>query len=111
MASVFDRIARRKAYPVEMNGGTIFVCEPTFKQVKRVQKLEGDAATGMALACCIVNEDGSEVFAQAEGEDDAAFAVRVLDEASVLTPSELKTIQEAIFRLISPANQDELTKN
>lgn len=111
MASVFDRIANRKAFPVEMNGGTIYVCEPTFKQVKQVQKLDGDQATGLALACCVVNADCSPVFTREAGETDEALAERVLEEASVLTPSEMQTINAAIFKLISPAKQDELTKN
>lgn len=111
MASVFDRIARRKAYPVELNGGTLFVCEPTLGQVKQVQKLDGEQATGLALAFCVVNEDGSPVFTQGCEEGNEQFADRVLKDASVLTPSEMTAISNAIFKLISPAKPDELTKN
>ena len=81
MASIFDRISKRAAFPVEINGETIHVCEPTWDEIDRFKAFAGGVELGHALtlALCLVNPDGSKAFPAAEGENDEALAKRVWD--------------------------------
>lgn len=116
MASLFDRVAKRTAYPVRIGDGVIHVCEPTYALIDRVKAMKPsdngeDLRTGLTLALCVVNEDGSQAFPANDGETDEQLAKRVSNEAKVLTPSAIRQISDAITRLLNPVNGDELTKN
>ena len=117
MASVFERIDTRAAFPVDINGQVIHVCEPTFGEIDRIgamapkDKNGFDGRTGLTLALCIVTADGSKAFPAAESESDESLARRVTEETKRLTPSALRAITDAIHKLIAPVDSVELAKN
>lgn len=115
MASLFDRVANRSAYPVEINGATVHVREPSYDiidRVKGMQAVDGeDLRTALTLALCVVNDDGSPAFPKVDGETDQQLAKRVAIEAKVLTPSDMRKIHDAISKLLKLAEPDELVKN
>ena len=113
MASIFDRISKRSAFPVTINGETIHVCEPTWDEIDRFAKFTGGVELGHALTLgiCLVNPDGSKAFEPMDGEDDMAFAQRVRDAAGNIQPSTIKAIEDAIAKLTKPVDQGEIAKN
>lgn len=115
MANHFERVAKRAAYPVEINGGTLYVKEPSYDEidlVKAMTPVDGkDLRTGLTLALCVVNEDGSQAYSRQDGETDEQLASRVLADAKILGPSAIRKISDAIERLLKPAEPDELIKN
>lgn len=109
--SIFSVIAKRQAYPIEINGGTIHVCEPTFSEIDRVRNLTGEQTTGLSLALCCVDANGEKLFPKQDGETDAALADRVLVEAADLTVSTVQAIMAAIQKLTKPASVEKIEKN
>ena len=110
--SIFTRVEKRKAFPVEVAGQVVHIAEPTMGQIRRVKALGGENSTGLALGFCLVNSAGDRLLEQPEGESDADFAQRVLEgPISDLTISEVTAISAAILRLSKPVSQDSLAKN
>ncbi len=113
MASIFDRIAKRAAFPVTINGETIHVCEPTWDEIDRAKNFTGGAelSHALTLAICLVNSDGSKAFPAADGEDDTTLAKRVRSQAGSIQPSTIRAIEAAVAKLTTPADPGELAKN
>jgi hypothetical protein len=112
MVNIFTRLEKRKAFPVDIDGETIHVTEPTMGQIARIQKLGTEDSTGLALGLCIVDPSGVPVFEIMEGiEDDLSFSRRVMKEAESLTPSVIKRISDAILALTKPVKVESLVKN
>ena len=108
---MFQKITKRKAYPVEIEGETLHVCEPTIGQIERVRKLGGEQSTGLALALCVVSESGVPLFEIIDGESDEDLANRVLVEAKDVTLSAIKALSDAILKLSNPVKPDTVEKN
>lgn len=115
MASIFDRLEKRQAFPVELRGGTIYLREPTFADLKRISTIAKDSdnrAGALAVALCVVEEDGTIAFPPADGESDADLADRVLTAVEGrLTPSDMRKIEDGIKKLTAPPDAEELAKN
>jgi len=109
--SLFEKIAKRASFPVEINGGQIYVAEPTYGEIARVAKLHGDLRTGLSLALCIVNGDGKKALTPADSESDESLADRALVEMDDITPSMLTIIMDAIERLSKRPSSEKLEKN
>lgn len=111
MSGVFDRIEKRKAFPIDVNGEVMHVAEPTMNQIDRIQRLKSNQATGLALGLCLVDEGGTRLFNPEPDQTDAAFADRILVEASDCTVSAIRTLSEGILKLVKPVDQESLAKN
>lgn len=111
MASIFDRIDKRQAFPVDGFDG-VFVCEPTFGQIDRISgAATPNEKNAMALALCVVDATGNPVFPQNAGESDADFLARAVVAAADTRPSFMKAVQAAIGKLLKTQEPDELAKN
>ena len=111
MSSVFQKVAKRKAYPVEIDGETMHVSEPTFGKIDRFKSLGGEKSTWLALGLCLVSENGETLFTIEPAETDEQFADRVMTDAQDVTPSVVKALSDAIMKLINPVKQEALEKN
>lgn len=112
MPSIFERLDNREAFPVEIKGGTIYLREPTFGELERIASVKGENLSGaLAVALCVVEQDGSLSFPPVEGEDDAALAQRVLPLLKPLRPSDMGKIENGIKQLTKPVDAEELPKN
>jgi hypothetical protein len=109
MASILQRVAKRAAYPVETGCGTLYVCEPTFRDIDRVQRLKNSSS--LSLALMLVTEDGRPLVPQGDGESDQAYADRMKEEVAELTPSDMRKLTEAVERMIKPIDPGDLAKN
>ncbi len=115
MPSIFERIDNRAAFPVEINGGTAYVKEPTFEEMERVKSLivagKEELSSGLSFALLMVTADGALEYPPTDGESDEVLGARVGALAKKLTPSALRSIQAAIKKLTEPVDPDELAKN
>lgn len=108
---VFQRIEKRKAFPIDVNGEVMHITEPTMNQIDRIQRLQGNQATGLALGLCLVDAGGTRLFNTEPEETDAAFADRVLLDAAECTVSAIRLLSEGILKLVKPVSQESLVKN
>lgn len=111
MASIFDRLDTRKAYPIDIDGTVVHVTEPTMGQIGRIQKLDVNDATGLALGLCLVNERGDREFCELDGESDEDFSRRIMVLTANCTVTTIKKLSEAILRLTKPVEAGLLIKN
>lgn len=111
MSGTFDRLKKRTAFPVDIDGEIVHVTEPTMGQISRIQKVNTTDSTGLALGLCVVDSNGVREYTEAEGETDEEFSQRVMELASNCTVSTIKKISEAILRLAKPADMEPLIKN
>ena len=115
MPSIFERLDNREAFPVDIKGGTVYLREPTFADIDRVRALmAGDDdkdSSGLALALCLVQQDGAREFQPLPDETDQQLSARAIAATKCLTPSDMRKIQDAIKKLTEPVDQDELAKN
>jgi len=111
MTSVFAKLSKRRAYPVDIDGEVVHVCEPTIGQIERISKLSDSQSTGLALALCLVDEEGHRLFETNNGETDDVLAARVLEEADGVTLSVMRTLSDAIMKLTRAVPAETLEKN
>ena len=111
MSSIFDRLAKRSAFPLDIDGVVIHITEPTMGQISRIQKLDVNDATGLAFGLCLVDSNGVREFSELDGETDEGFSRRIMAMTSNCTVSTIKEISKAILRLAKPVEEDTLIKN
>jgi hypothetical protein len=99
LSSVVDRIRRRRKYPVKLGDDTVFVRSMTIAENKAVEPFSAEIESlGYAIGVCLLNDDGSQVFAIGKDETANAFGARVLAELDI--PDDARNIiTEAIMKL------------
>jgi hypothetical protein len=84
MTSVIDRLRKRRAYPLSIDGEKVYVRAFTKSERQEFKPLANEEESyGFVMGCGLINEDGSVMFAREEGEEAKAFAIRVEDAAEL----------------------------
>jgi len=110
MASVFDRIEKRAALPVEGCDG-VFVREPLIGELSLSLSMPEARQNGMLFAFCVVDADGVPVMARNEGEPDEAFSIRASDAAKLMRSSVYAAVRKTSGQLLTPPAPEERAKN
>lgn len=81
MASVAERLRRRRFYPIRIDGETVHVRALLESERSAMLEFGGDTASfGYVLGCCLLNDDQTPAFTPADGEGPQEFGSRVLRE-------------------------------
>jgi hypothetical protein len=109
MATVAERLQKRRFYPIEIEGETVHVRALLQSETKRMMEFGGEPESfGFALGCCLLNDDGSPAYTANPEEGDKAFGARVLAELDL--PSD--TTGELCHRIAALAKgPPDLAKN
>ena len=110
MASVFDRIENRKAFPVDGCEG-LFVREPLIGELSLSLSMPEARQNGTLFAFCVVDADGVPVMSRDEAETDEAFSIRASDAAKLMRSSVYAAVRKSIGTLLNPQAPEELAKN
>jgi hypothetical protein len=70
-----------------------------------------DESTGFAIGRCLLNEDGSEVFTQAEAESPKEFGARVLAEMDLPEDTKAELIGKIVRLSNGPPELEAVVKN
>jgi hypothetical protein len=101
---VLQKCAKRRCYPIDIDGETIHVRAITLDEMDRMQVLDKDTKTFFLLACGIVEANGDQgVSAKRSDETDAAWVTRVTSELSVIPADTALQIVKEIDRVSKPA--------
>lgn len=125
MASMIDRLKRRKCYPVTLpgqGGEKIWVRALTIGEMRAVDSLPAELRAAFALGCAIVTDTGEQdmprgtVPGKSPGDGSAPetneeYATRVLSLLSDVPTDNLNTASEAIAKLRDQPPVEELVKN
>lgn len=87
MTSVRERIKRREKYPIDIGDGvTVYVRAMKHSEAMEVvANVDTPEATGFAIGCCLVEDDGTPVMTRIVGESFADFGSRVMSDLDLST--------------------------
>ena len=81
MATIAERLQKRRFYPVEIGDETVHIRALLLSEKSRMMTFSNEPESyGFALGCCLLSDDGSPAFTQVAGEGDKDFGARVLAE-------------------------------
>ena len=121
-SSAAERIRKRFARPVTLgNGETFFVRSLKFREHRRLDAISDDTLTteqnnnrrnGLfyALALC-EDENATPIYPQAEGESDADWSARVMEEMTDIQPEAIADLLDAIHSNGKAAKAEAVIKN
>ena len=113
MASMVDRLRKRQFFPVTIGDETVH-----FRGLRRsewhdcIEPIRDcEESNGVAIGLCLLNDDRTQVFTRAEGEDIKAFGQRVLDECDMEISVCLMLANQIIRITQEPADFGAVVKN
>jgi hypothetical protein len=102
---VLQKCAKRRCYPVDVDGETVHVRAVTLDEINRVQELDNDAKTFFLLACGIVESNGEQgVSAKLANEDDVTWIKRVTPELEVIPADTAQLLLKNIDKVSKPGS-------
>lgn len=108
---VLEKLRIRQAKSVKLpNGETVFIRTLSIGEHRRSGKLTKDQQLGFFIGSVLVEESGSRVYPQKDGESDAEFSERIIDETDIDLPS-VNSLMEAHKELERTPRQSVLEKN
>lgn len=111
MASVVERLRKRRFYPVPIDGQEVHVRALLESECTELKPFGNeDSSFGFVIGCGLLNEDKAPVFTRLPDEDPEAFGERVLAEMDL--PNDTRAeLTMAILRLAQPPSRESLIKN
>lgn len=121
MATMLERLAKRRCYPVQIGDEKLFVRALTIGELDALKALPDELAAAFGIGSGLVNDDGSQAIPrlvipakddQPESvEPNQAFAERVDMELKAVPVDSVMAITEAIRKLNTVPSQETLAKN
>lgn len=101
MSKTLAKYRKRRAWPITVNGEEVQVRSPTGGEWTRSEAIVSDDKNAFLMGIISLEEDGTQLFPQHDGETDADFAKRVKAE---LSDVETEVIREVIQQMAKGAN-------
>lgn len=114
MASVLEKLAKRRCYPITVqNGEPVHVRALTFGELRALESLPQQLSGGFIFGVGVVTDTGEQAIPILEGETHQQFAERVSD---ILVDHEIPTdtlrdVNEAIIKLMKVPPVEDIAKN
>lgn len=124
MSPVLERLRKKRAYPVKIDGDVFHVRSLTIGELRRLDAVsvmadstdsaeeKAQLRTGLfyALAIC-ADETGEAAFPKLVDESDASLARRIKDEFSDVPLETLRAIGEAVQKIGQTPKVETIVKN
>jgi hypothetical protein len=111
MASVAERLRKRRFYPVKIDGEDVHVRALLESECAEFKPFHNDDASfGFVIGCGLLNEDKSPAFEREPDEKPQEFGQRVLAELDLPNDTRAELVV-AIMRLAQPPSRESLLKN
>lgn len=112
MSKVLERLRKKHGHPVTIEEETFHVRSLTIGELRRLDKLKPDERTGFIVGCSLCDgADGAQSLPRAEGEDDTAWAARVLEELSDVPSESIKALADGVSAIGKPVALETIVKN
>lgn len=109
--SIFSKIGKRSATPVELSVGTFHLRELTIGECERVRAAPDGVRDNLVLALSLVNESGELLMPQQDDETDEQLCERMKVDIKDISVMDVQRLTEAIEKLLKPVNAERLAKN
>jgi hypothetical protein len=111
MKSVLEKLLKRQAYPVEIEGETLFVRALTTGESLRVATFNETDKLVFALSRCMCGQDGSDLFPTYDGESDANYIKRMAATVNEFPQPLTERLTTAIGKVSKVPSPEDLQKN
>lgn len=121
MATILERLAKRRCYPVQLGEETLYCRALTLGELDALKTLPEELAAAFGIGCGLVNDDGSQaiprlVVPAVEGtpattEPNTEFARRVDIALQDVGLDQIIALTEAIRKLNTVPPMESLRKN
>lgn len=109
--SIFSKIGKRSATPVELSVGTFHLRELTIGECERVRNAPDGVRDNLVLALSLVNESGDLLMPQQDGETDEQLCERMKADIRDISVLDVQRLTDGIEKLLKPVNAEKLAKN
>lgn len=110
--SVIDRLRKRRAYPVSIDGEEIKIRALLESELKAVSDFrDDDESIGFAIGCSVLDADGSQMFMAKQGESPKEFGGRILAELDLPSDTKAELTSKILKLSQGPLKPDDLKKN
>jgi len=111
MASIADRLRKRRFYPFTIDGETVHIRALLESELKEMKPFFNEEASfGYAIGCGLLNDDKSQAFSRLPDESPKSFGERVLAEMDLPIDTRSDLVM-AIVKLGQPHSRETLLKN
>ncbi len=112
MSETLNKLRKKRGFPVEIDGDTFHVRSLTLGELRRVETLKPADKTGFVIGCTLCTGDGGEPeFPKQDGEDDSAWAQRVVDELADVPTETIRTLSDRVASLGKVPKTPDIVKN
>lgn len=109
--SIFSKIGKRSATPVELSVGTFYLREMTIGECERIRSAPEGVRDHLVLALSLVDESGALLMSQQGSETDEQLSERMRADCKDISVLDMERLATAIERLLKPVNAEKLAKN
>jgi hypothetical protein len=109
--SIFTKIGKRSATPVELSVGLFHLREMTIGECERIRAAPESIRDNLVLALSLVDESGALLMPQQDGETDEQLSERMKTDCKDISVLDMERLATAIEKLLKPANAEKLAKN
>ncbi len=111
MATVSERLRKRRCYPLPIGDETLHVRAMTFAEIEVMESIGGNKVSeGYVIGKCLVEPDGTPCFEQGKDEKNEDFGKRVLVDSEMPTDTAAELL-EMVMKLTKPPTREEAKKN
>ena len=112
MSDVLNRLKKKRAYPVTIDGDTFHVRPLTIGELMRLDVIERDQKTGFLLGCALCRDSsGEQEIPQNENESDADWSKRVLQLIADVPTETVRALSEGVATVGRTPNIEAVAKN
>ncbi len=110
-SEVIQHLRKRKRWPVEIDGATVYVRALLESEHREVRKFDSEPESyGFAIGCCLLNDDGTTALSRNPGEEAKTFGARVLAELDLPLDTRAQ-LCDRIVRLAQVPPVETIVKN
>ncbi len=112
MSKVLERLKKKYGHPVQIGEETFHVRSLTIGELRRLDKLQPEERTGFIVGCALCDgPEGNQALPNGDGEEDAQWAARVLEELADVPSETIKLLADGVSAIGKPVALETIVKN
>lgn len=112
MSESLLRLKKKRAFPAQIDGGTVYVRAMTLGELRQMDSLGDDLKTPFMVGCGLCSDaDGTPEFKKESDESAEKWATRIQADTDDIPVNTLKAIADAIAQVGNVPSAETVAKN
>lgn len=112
MSNVLERLRKKRAFPVMIDGQEFHVRTPTIGELRRLDAMTADNRTGFLVGCTLCSDaSGVQEIPKQADEEDAKWAERVLDALADVPTETIRALSDGVAKISQTPTLEVVVKN